>query len=166
MKCVIVLVSLTINLIFVTQLSCGKNSSEIHNVYKKIGAELINLRKEFSATQPKVYSLLDQVDKMYTLTQTAHQKKINYRKKYKESLHQGAIAQQANILLQAQVKTLESKLLITSTKLEEEKQLREYIAKAYQEKPTPAPAPVLQQEPLLVDQSLSLTSTSDPISPR
>ncbi len=162
MKAVIVIVSLAVNLMFFAQLLCGKNSSEIHNVYKKIGAELINLRKEFSATQPKVYSLLDQVDKMYTLTQKAHQKKTNYRKKYKESIQQGAIAQQENMLLQTQVKTLENKLLLVSTKLEEEKQLREYIAKAYQEKPTP----IKKQEPMLGDHSLSLTSTSDPISPR
>jgi hypothetical protein len=166
MKAVIVLVSLTVNLMFFAQLLCGKNSSEIHNVYKKIGAELINLRKEFSATQPKVYSLLDQVDKMYTLTQTAQQKKTVYRQKYKESVQLGAAAQQENIILQAQVKTLESKLLLVSKKLEEEKQLREYIAKAYQEKPVTAPTPIIKQDPIMDDQSLSRTSTSDPISPR
>lgn len=162
MKSVVTSVLFATNFAFFLQLSCGKNSSEIHTVYKKIGEDLINLRKEFSAAQPKVYSLLDQVDKMYTLTKTTQQKKTDYRKKYQESIKQGARALQENEALKSQVKNLEGKLLFTSTKLEEEKQLREYLAKVYQAKPVH----VEKIAPTVDNQSLSLTSTSEPISPR
>jgi len=46
----------------------------VQDLYKKIGDDLIALRKEFVGAQSKVFSVLDQIDKMYNITKSTIQK--------------------------------------------------------------------------------------------
>ncbi len=48
---------------------------QIHSLYKQMTNELIGIRKDFAGTQHRVYTLLDQVDKMYNVTKNLHQRK-------------------------------------------------------------------------------------------
>ena len=66
-------------------LCCGKRSAEIEELYKKIGEELISVRKEFVQAQPKIYLVLDQLDKMYGIAKTGLQKKKEI-KQYEQRL--------------------------------------------------------------------------------
>lgn len=65
-------------------LCCGKRSAEIEELYKKIGEELIGIRKEFVQAQPKIYLVLDQLDKMYGIAKTGLQRKKEIKHKLKQ----------------------------------------------------------------------------------
>ena len=59
----------------------AKTLRQMQDLYKNIGNDLMCIRKEFEAAQPKVYSILDQIDKMYNLA------KLTAEKKHSLSLH-------------------------------------------------------------------------------
>lgn len=53
----------------------AKTLEQMQALHKEIGNELMSIRKEFTAAQPKVYSLLDQINKMYNLAKVSIEKK-------------------------------------------------------------------------------------------
>lgn len=61
----------------------AKTLQHMHDLYKNVSDDLMSIRKEFPATQPKVYSVLDRVDKMYNLAKTAVDKKNKYNDIFK-----------------------------------------------------------------------------------
>jgi hypothetical protein len=63
-----------------------KSAVQMQQLYKKIGSDLITIRKEYSAAQPMVYSLLDQVEKLYAVSKNVHQKKVQYKKLSKKKV--------------------------------------------------------------------------------
>ena len=65
-------------------IAASKIEQQIQSLHKKISDQLLNIRKEYSQTQPIVYSLLDQVCKMYQLSKNTVEKK----KKFKKQLNQ------------------------------------------------------------------------------
>lgn len=59
------------------------DQQRVQDLYKKIGDDLITIRKEFSGAQPKVFSVLDQIDKMYSITKSTMQKNQDLSKDLK-----------------------------------------------------------------------------------
>ncbi len=55
----------------------AKTLQQMQELYRNIGNDLMSIRKEFTAAQPKVYSILDRVDKMYNLAKVTAEKKHN-----------------------------------------------------------------------------------------
>lgn len=53
----------------------AKTLQQMQDLYKNIGNDLMSIRKEFTAAQPKVYSILDRIDKMYNLAKITAEKK-------------------------------------------------------------------------------------------
>lgn len=58
-----------------------KNGLQMHEHYKKIADGLIGIRKEYPVTQPKVYGMLDQLDKLLSRAKKTVVKKQQYRQK-------------------------------------------------------------------------------------
>lgn len=177
---------------------------QMQDLYNNIGDDLMCIRKEFAATQPKVYSVLDRVDKMYNLAKIVVDKKNKYKDIYKT---QGAEARKLNeeiSTLKARLSTTESELESANNQLEEankavveeknqslklaqekfkiskeQHELQTQVKKMKSEKDKkPAPKDLLHEfknlnglsdeEKALLNQaqSLSLSSTSAPSSPR
>lgn len=53
----------------------AKTLEQIQEIHRDIGNELMGIRKEFTAAQPKIYALLDRVDRMYNLAKNSAEKK-------------------------------------------------------------------------------------------
>lgn len=167
-------------MIILIQSHCAaKCAQEFHLSYKKINEELINIRKEFSATQPKVYFLLDQIEKMNRIMQEALTKKNSYKKKCHDLNTQTDILKNKNLILKQKVFDLQTELEKIAHHLVQEQSINSAL-KA--EKESTAANSLRQNgvypggsqeattnrmaEPIQEPQSLSLTSTSEPISPR
>ncbi|KKQ33057.1 MAG: hypothetical protein US49_C0003G0085 [candidate division TM6 bacterium GW2011_GWF2_37_49] len=67
----------------------AKTLEQMQVLHKDIGNELMSIRKEFTAAQPKIYSLLDQINRMYNLAKVSlekkHQLKIDLKNKIVEN---------------------------------------------------------------------------------
>lgn len=66
------------------ELMYGKRSQELQEYYKKIGDELISVRKQFTESQPKIYTILDQLDKMHGIAKHIVQRKKEWKRKFKQ----------------------------------------------------------------------------------
>lgn len=67
------------------QVPCNaKRIEQIQELYKKIGDELISVRKQFAGAQPMVYTVLDQLDKMNSIAKSGLQRKQAIKKALKE----------------------------------------------------------------------------------
>lgn len=51
----------------------GQPNANVQVLYKKIGDDLIAIRKEFVGAQSRVFSVLDQIDKLYNITKSTLQ---------------------------------------------------------------------------------------------
>ncbi len=89
----------------------ARTIQQMQNLYEHIGDDMMCIRREFTATQPKVYSVLDRIDKMYNLAKIAVDKKNRYRDILR---NQGAETQK----LQDEIGILKSKLAATESELE------------------------------------------------
>ncbi len=74
----------------VAGLLVAKSSALMQDNHKKIADGLITVRKEYPASQPKVYAMLDQLDKLYNAARTISQKKTIYKKKLLEKATEAA----------------------------------------------------------------------------
>lgn len=178
----------------------SNTQDQIQTLYKQITNELINIRKDFAGAQPKVYTILDQVDKMNNLTKAMYQKRLALESQMNNSSSNTKSLREENKTLKAEVSTLKQKLDVTTKFLEhtnkqlnsekqraakhskEKKDLQGKISQIESEKNVKAldekikekvnktvEAEVAAQLKNLTEaqaQSLSLTSTSAPNSPR
>jgi phosphoglycerate-specific signal transduction histidine kinase len=84
---------------------------QIQILHKDIGSDLMSIRKEFTAAQPKVYSLLDRIDKMYNLAKVAAEKKDLIKTELKNKISE-------NKRLQSELSNLKIKILTAEKELE------------------------------------------------
>lgn len=171
-----------------------KSAAQMQQLYKKIGSELITIRKEYSAAQPKVYSLLDQVEKLYAVSKNVHQKKVQYKKLYKVKEIEVVSLKKEIAQMKNEFQSTRSQLDATHKKLEAEKanannilkekneiinkisklealsqqQGKKKLSKAEKldEKMDLEAIEKLKESGIDLGQSLNLTSTSAPTSPR
>jgi hypothetical protein len=64
------------------------NGDVATDAYSKITDGLISLRKQFPIIQPKVYALLDQVEKLYKVAKSSSSECSELRKKLSEGLQE------------------------------------------------------------------------------
>ena len=157
---------IVIILLTIQSLCWAKKIQEFGQTYKKVSDELINIRKEFTATQPRVYALLDQVDSMNRIMHELHNKKNSYKKKYHDLGNQTELLKNKNLMLKEKVLALTGELEKTIQNLAQEQQVNAALKDEYDRLKTArqeikTPANIIQP-----DQSFNLTSTSEPTSPR
>ncbi len=83
----------------------------ISNLYNQINQDLLLLKKEQPQTQPKVYSLLDQVCKMYTATKTSIEKRAKTKNKLKIKIKESTILKYENNALKENIIKLKTKFI-------------------------------------------------------
>ena len=96
---------------------------QMHDLYKNIGNDLMYIRKEITAAQPKVYSILDQVDKMYNLAKVTAEKQHNLNAMLKNQ------SSESNKLY-AEINTLKSKIAANEEELINTRKKLEYTNNA------------------------------------
>jgi chromosome segregation ATPase len=64
----------------------SKTIEQMQLLHKEIGNDLMSIRKEFTAVQPKIYSLLDRIDRMYNVAKTAVEKKRELKNELKNKV--------------------------------------------------------------------------------
>lgn len=166
------------------------NQDESHALCQQVTNGLISIRKDFPGSQSRVCTLLDQVDKMYSITKTLHQKKRQLEMSATGVDSSIKKLRDENRVLRAEVLAAKQKFELTfkelesmhkqleltkrqavqNSKAESEKQtkvidekFKEKLSKTVEEE---VAAQIAQIKKLAEAQSLSLTSTSAPISPR
>lgn len=176
----------------------SNTQEQLQSIYKQITNELISIRKEFAGAQPRVYTVLDHIDKMNNLAKTSYQKRHALEAQINSTSSNAKSLREENKSLKAEISTLKQKLDVTTKFLEntsnqlnseqqraakhskEKKELQGKIAQVEQEKniksldekikekvsKTVEAEVAAQLKSLTAAQSLSLTSTSAPNSPR
>ncbi|MFH1461464.1 MAG: hypothetical protein ABIF12_00745 [bacterium] len=69
-------------IILINSAICKDTDKKIYDLHNKISKNLLTLKKDYPNTQPKVYSLLDQVCKMYQFSKNTLKKKCDLKIKY------------------------------------------------------------------------------------
>lgn len=176
----------------------SNTQDQLQTIYKQITNELMSIRKEFAGAQPRVYTLLDQVDRMNNLAKTSYLKRHALEAQMNNTTTSAKTLREENKSLKAEISTLKQKLDVTTKFLEttthqltsetqraakhskEKRELQGKIAQVEQEKniksldekikekvsKTVEAEVAAQLKSLTAAQSLSLTSTSAPNSPR
>lgn len=91
---------------------CGQTVEQLQELHKKIGGDLIKIRKEEPKLQPLVYSLLDQVGKFYSLSKEIVGKKKDYKRLF-------TVEKSARKLLRKEATNLQSLLKQTNEKFDQ-----------------------------------------------
>ena len=99
-------------------------TASIQQLYKSIGDQLVTIKKEHPSTQQKVYSILDQVNKMYALAKSTTKEKELLKNDIKIKESESLVLQDE--LLKAKKASLDHvyKLKEISENLEKEKRER------------------------------------------
>ncbi|MBD3231997.1 hypothetical protein GF322_05070 [Candidatus Dependentiae bacterium] len=96
-------------LISISYLFASKDN-DIQTLHKSISDELLNLRKQYPQTQPIVYSLLDQVCKMYRVSKNALEKKSNLKQIVKNKTIENKLLKSENLNLKNELNSLKNEL--------------------------------------------------------
>jgi chromosome segregation ATPase len=62
----------------------------LQELYKKIASGLISIRKEYPQSQTKIYAMLDQLDKLYSLAKNDEQKSLSLEKRFQDKVAENA----------------------------------------------------------------------------
>ncbi len=109
----------------------SNTQDQIQTLYKQITNELMDIRKEFAGAQPKVYSMLDQIDKMNNMTKTIYQKKRSLEAQIDTINSNTKSLRDENKALKAETISLKQKLDVTNQFIEAtNKQLDSEIKRA------------------------------------
>jgi chromosome segregation ATPase len=115
----------------------AKSTELMQESYKKIADGLIGIRKEFPPAQPKVYAMLDQLDKLHSTAKNVTLKKNTYKKKLLEkTAENAALRNELNTLrseMSSTKSTLESAKSTLDQKLEEDKEQIELLTREKKE---------------------------------
>lgn len=98
--------------------------------YKKVAEGLIGVRKEYPVSQPKVYAMLDQLDKLYSTAKQVSAKKLTYKKKMQEKVAENTTLKQEITGLRSDVSSI--KKVVENAKSELAQKLADEKAKAEQ----------------------------------
>jgi hypothetical protein len=113
MKAGNIVLCVLINLTVVQELeSNNEKRSNIQDLYKNIGDQLVSIREQFPESQPKIYAVLDQIGKLYSLAKNKREEVHHIKELIKTR-------DLENIALQNEVITLKSELDITQMKIDE-----------------------------------------------
>ncbi len=106
-----------------TPLTCAakKSMQQLQDLYKKIGTDLGTIKKEYAPVQPRIYSLLDQVEKMYNIAKTSVQKRKNLKKNLKAKTGELVKITQELVILKKEASLTKQKFDNTFKQLETEK---------------------------------------------
>lgn len=113
-----VLIILATLIISTKQAIPKKTEIKISIIYNNVSKDLLSLKKEHPQTQPKVYSLLDQICKMYKLSKNSIVKKKLLKNKLSISNKESSILKVENLTLKTGIKKLITKLNLTKKDLE------------------------------------------------
>ena len=100
-------------------------SNDMQDLYKTIANGLIGIRKDYPASQPKVYSLLDQVEKLYTTAKGAEEKRSKLKDQLRAKVTENVALKTELTALRSEVSTVKKAIETTKNdvdqKLEEER---------------------------------------------
>ena len=102
-----------------------KTIEQINLLHKDIGNDLMSIRKEFTAAQPKVYSLLDRIDRMYNIAKISAEEAHVTKQELKDKLSD-------NKKLQCEISTLKNKLQTAEKELDKFAKKFTYLNKELQ----------------------------------
>ncbi len=151
-----------ITALIITQSYClAKQIEQFERLHKNVSKELILIRKDFSPAQERVYSLLDNIDKMSSITKNILAKKRNYKTQYLKALDEAKARNKEYNDLERAYNEKKDQAQTYLLQLEQERERTQFLERQQQELTSKIN---LYDETL--NQSLSRTSTSEPISPR
>lgn len=102
-----------INLAVVQELRGKKEKrSNIQDLYKNIGDQLVEIREQFPESQSKIYGVLDQIGQLYSIAKHKREKVHRIKELIKTK-------DLENIALQNEIITLKSELDLTQIKIDE-----------------------------------------------
>lgn len=90
-------------LIFSGEAYCKDSMKTLQSLHRKIGSELLEIKKKYPESQMSVYSLLDQLSQYYGFSKKSIEKKDKYKKLYKAESSK-------NFSITKNVVTMENKL--------------------------------------------------------
>ncbi|MFA5306354.1 MAG: hypothetical protein WC365_02800 [Candidatus Babeliales bacterium] len=71
---------------FMVGTATATDAEQLQDLYKKIADGLISMRKESPQSQTKIYAMLDQLDRLYSIAKNCGGKIQSLEKKYQEKL--------------------------------------------------------------------------------
>lgn len=95
--------------------------------HKKVTEELVNLRKNYPLAQPKIYSVLDEINQMNSKAKQLFQQGIALQEMIKTKELENVALHQDLLLMKSECDTLHKKLANASKTLDEEKKRNKLV---------------------------------------
>lgn len=109
----------------------AETTAELQEMYRKVADGLNDIRKEYPACQPKVYAMMDQLDKMYNMAKGADQKKLLLKQKLENKITENVTLKTELIALKSEMSSIKKSLEMVKAeadqKIEEEKTKSEQL---------------------------------------
>ena len=177
-------------ILFFYQIHSGRTSEEVSRLHSKISQDLLSIKKEYPPTQPKIYSALDQVSKIYQISKNTLIERKELKTRLNSSSKEFFILKTENSHLKQALDNLKNKLNSSQQELEnksktlanntamlgfinkEKEQIQRELYKIKEAHKQILSKPEqeiknknLENDPLDAIQSVNLTSTCAPNSP-
>jgi hypothetical protein len=99
---------------------CGKGSiGKLQSLHRKIGNDLIAIKKKYPGSQMEVYSLLDQMSKYYTFSKSSLLKKKKYKKLLKDEIAQNERLKNDDIETRKRLKKVKEAAIFVGRRLKQ-----------------------------------------------
>jgi hypothetical protein len=113
-----------LQIVFLLNIACAFGLTQgiegIQNSYKKVADDLMSIRKDFPNAQPKVYAMLDQLNKLYSSAKTAVQEEDILKRKLLEKAKENVSLKQELMTAKNEKKAIDAEKDVLEKKLEEE----------------------------------------------
>ncbi len=130
-----------------------ESKSSLEVLYKKIADDLVDIRKAYPAGQAKIYSILDQIDKINSTAQHMFDQEILLKNSIKAKELEISHLQQDLLLMKSECDAIQHKLNIEKKNVEIEKKQQQVCAEEKRN----------LEKKVGTLQSLSVTSTADSV---
>jgi len=105
---------------FFVRIGGGVLKSELKNLHREIGNNLIKIKREYPRAQDTVYLVLDQLGKYYSFSKKIISKKKEYKKMLKDELERGEAAKKELAEFKTKMGKVKKVMLDASEKLKKD----------------------------------------------
>ncbi|MFH1831706.1 MAG: hypothetical protein ABH827_02780 [bacterium] len=106
----------------------GADPAEVQKIYKSIEEQLVEIRKEHPTTQQKIYTILDQVNRLSSLASSSGTRIQHLEKEIKTKESEFNIIQDELIKSKKSAQETEDKIKTLANNFEQEKKLAQQLA--------------------------------------
>jgi hypothetical protein len=95
---------------------CKESIKTLQSLHRKMGSELIEIKKKYPESQMSIYSLLDQLSQYYGFSKKSIEKKNKYKKLYKTESEKNFTLTKNSVVMERKLAEMKKTVLLVGNK--------------------------------------------------